>query len=240
MSLRLEMLFQQVDLCLKSPNFDDHIQTLMKLMIDILNVLNRPDLKSKLTIEFNRFIEYFNRLEKIPEVSHETLKQTIKQLKYLLTHFLNTPGKIGQHLRSSEFIALMRQNLMSPGGDSHFDAPYYYCWLQQPEKNHQEQIKKWLSSFDEIHEAINLLLSIIRHSSEPRKLIAEKGFYHETLNPQASIQLICVAFPKKIKLYPEISAGRHRMSIRFVIPNIEARPRQTTDDVSFQLTLCTV
>lgn len=238
--LRLEHLFAQVDLCLNSPNKANHTQTLVKLMIDILNVLNRPDIKAKLTQEFNRFIAYFTMLEKMPDVSYETLHETADKLNRLLSHFLNTPGKIGQTLRNNEFISTMRHNLMSPGGDSSFDAPAYYYWLHQPHEIQQSQIQTWLSTFDEIRAAIELLLSIIRQSSEPRNLIAEKGFYHEALDPKASIQLIRVALKNSATLYPEISAGRHRMSVRFVIPNFEARPQQTPENINFQLTLCTI
>ncbi len=238
--LRLEHLFLQMDLCLRSERLDDRTQTLVKLIIDILNVLNRPDVKSKLTQEFNRVIAYFAMLEKMPDISHETLQETSNQLNHLLSYFLNTPGKIGQNLRNNEFIAAMRHSLMSPGGDSSFDTPAYHYWLHQPNNIHQEQIHAWLSTFDEVRAAIELLLSIIRHSSEPRNLIAEKGFYHEALDPKASIQLIRVELKTSAKIYPEISAGRHRMSVRFVIPNLEARPKQTPENTNFQLTLCTI
>ncbi len=238
--LRLEHLFDQIDLCLKAPNRDDYVQMLVKLIIDVLNVLNRPDIKSKLTKEFNRFITYFAMLENMPDVSLETLHETSEKLKQLLSHFLNAPGKIGQNLRNNEFIAAMRHNLMSPGGDCCFDAPAYHYWRHLPYDIHQQQVDEWLSTFDEVRSAIGLLLSIARKSSEPRKLIAEKGFYHEALDPQSSVQLIRVILERDIVLYPEISAGRHRMSVRFVIPNLVDRPSQTPENINFQLTLCMI
>lgn len=239
-SLRLEHLFHQLNLCLHSQSANELVQLIVKSIIDILNVLNRPDIKSKLTKEFIRFLAYFARLKKMPGISHEKLDETTDKINYFLTHFLVIPGKIGHMLRVNEFIANMRQNLMSPGGDSCFNAPAYHYWLNQPAEVRVSQIKKWLSTFDEIKSAIELFLSIIRHASEPQTLTAEKGFYHEALDPNAPIQLIRVALDKTDVLYPEISAGRHRMSVRFVIPSIETRPRQTLNNIQFKLTLCKI
>lgn len=239
-SLRIEHLFNQIEIYRHLPDSENHIQTLVKLIIDLLNSLDRPDLKPKLMKEFNRFISIFSKLQKTPNISHETLQKILYQLNDLIEHFLITPGKVGQSLRDSEFLANMRQNLLSAGGDSHMDAPYYHYWLNQSVKSQHKQIETWLLHFEKIHAATNLLLSIVRDSAESIKLIAEKGFYYESLDPQASIQLIRVGLESNKELYPEISAGRHRISIRFVIPNLNARPRQATEDVKFQLTKCII
>lgn len=241
-SLRLEHLFFQLNTCLSATDSDNHTQTVVRLIIDILNILDRPDLKSKFSKEFNRFIAVFSKLQTStsPDISQDKLAETLDQLKYLNSHFLNTPGKIAQLLRDTEFLLNLRQNLMSPGGDSNIDAPCYYYWLNQSADTHQKRIQQWLKTFTEIQTAVALLLNIVRNSSEPRKIIAEKGFYHESLDPQISCQLIRVALPKSAKIYPEISAGRHRMSIRFVIPDLDRRPRQTPEDVKFKLTLCII
>jgi len=239
-SLRLEHLFSQLNICLSAKDFDQHIQTVVRLMIDVLNILDRPDLKSKFSKQFSRFTTIFSKLETAPDVSHEKLSETLKQLKQLSSHFLNTPGKIAQALRDKEFLINLRQNFMSPGGDSSIDAPCYYYWLNQSADVHQKRIQQWLKAFDEIQAAVELLLNIVRNSSEPRKIVAEKGFYHESLDPQIPCQLIRVALPKSAKIYPEISAGRHRMSIRFVMPDLDRRPRQTPEDVKFKLTLCII
>lgn len=239
-SLRLEHLFHQIDLCMDAEDTGKHIHAIIHLIIDLLNVLDRPDLKSKLTKEFNRFTAIFERLNQSPQISQEKLSHTLKELRHLTDHFLITPGKVGQSLRDNEFLANLRQNLLSPGGDSGFDAPYYHHWMHLPLKERQHDVSLWLKQFQEIRRAIELLLSIIRNSSEPQEIIAAKGFYYEPLDPQAPVQLIRVAFPAEEILYPEISAGRHRMSVRFVIPNMNNRPRQTPDDISFTLTICII
>jgi cell division protein ZapD len=236
--LRLEHLFKQLDVFLQNPNTDIQIQTIIRLTMDILNTLDRPDLKSKLSKEFNRHVTTFLRLKKNPGIDKNKLADTLKELQRLKNYFINTQGKIAQPLRTNEFLTNIRHSLLSPGGDSCIDAPGYFYWLNLPIKTRQKQICVWLSEFQEIRSAIELLLQIVRNSSEPQELIAEKGFYYETLSSKSPCQLIRVAIPKKTKLFPEISVSRYRINVRFIVPCTESHPKQTDKNIKFQLTKC--
>jgi len=239
-SLRLEYLFKRIDACLAASDIEQHTQELVGLLIDVLNLLDRPDLKSKFTKEFNRLIADFSHYHANPHISKETLDDILRQLKDLLQSLHNIQGKIAQTLRDNEFLANARQNMSSPGGDSCVDAPEFYYWLNQPTEIQLEHIQNWLNEFKIIRSAVGLLLDVVRKSAESYQLIAQEGFYCETLDAKTPCQLIQVAIPANAKLFPEISAGRHRMSIRFVIPSMTARPKQTSENVSFWLTKCAV
>jgi cell division protein ZapD len=238
-SLRLEHLFKQLDIVFKL-NAKQATQFIIQIMVDIINMLDRTDLKSKLSKEFERYLTIFSRLHSFPNVSQETLNVTLYELKKFKDHFITTEGKIAQNLRNNEFLRSIRQGLLSPGGDSCIDVPAYHYWLNLSDEIHKKQIKIWLSEFKEIREAISLLLRIIRNSSEAQEHIADSGFYHTALNPQNPCQLIRVALSNTLILYPEISASRHRINIRFVIPSIESRPQQTSENIRFKLTKCAI
>lgn len=238
-SLRLDHLFKQLD-TLSHLNSEKTTQFTVRVIIDIINILDRTDLKSKLSKEFDRYITIFSRLHSFPNVSQETLNVTLFELKKCKEHFISIKGKIAHSLRTNEFLTIIRQGLLSPGGDSNIDTPEYYYWLKLPPEIHKKQISTWLKEFKEIREAITLLLKIIRNGSEPTNCIANKGFYHATLNTQPPCKLLRVSFSKSLQLFPEISAGRHRMSIRFIVPNVEAHSQQTENDVNFKLTICNI
>ncbi len=238
--VRLEHLFNQIDVYLATPNMASHTQTLIALITNVLNLLDRPDLKSKISKEFNNHIAKFSRLESLPQISQEKLQDTLKQLKHLAVHFLNMPGKIGQSLRDNEFLAAVRQNLLSPCGGNCIDSPAYFYWIHRAPEVREQQIHLWLKTFDEVRHAVRLLLDIIRHSAEPQQYIAEKGFYHKVLDHQIPYQLLRVALSTDDEVYPKISAGRHRMSIRFLVPSMTGHAIQTPKDISFQLTKCVV
>lgn len=237
--LRLEHLFLQLDLHVANdPAF--HTRDVVRLTIEILNVLDRPDLKSKFTQEFHRLISLFSRLHDQPKISRETLESTLKQLRELLDYLANTRGKIAQNLRDNEFVSNIRLHLLTPGGDCCFETPSYHYWLQQSSDLHVSLLSQWLEEFKEIRAAVSLLLSIVRNSAEPKEEMAERGFYHGILNTQAPGQLVRVSLPADLALYPEISVGKHRLNVRFVIPTTTERPKQTEDNVEFHLTICNI
>ena len=64
------------------------------------------------------------------------------------------------------------------------------------------------------------------------------GFHQELLDPQSNIRMIRIIIPQHIHAYPEISVGRHFLSVRFFSPDIEKRPAQFTDNLQFQLAYC--
>ena len=184
-SLRLEHLFNQIDTCLFSCDVEQHTHTIIRSLVDILNILDRPDLKAKLSKEFSRIQAYFMRLQSMPKISHEKLDDTLKKINRLTEYFTESHGKIAQELRDNDFLSIIRQNLLSSGGGSSVDTPGYYFWLNQPSGIRQQQIHMWLNEFTEIRSATELLLSIIRDSSEPKQVTADHGFYHETLDRQS-------------------------------------------------------
>ena len=87
LSLRLENLFSRLDIILTCDP-EKQTQTLIALLIDILNVLDRPDLKSKFGKEFYRLITVFEKLEGDSNANQDALTETLDQLK-LLTKYLN-------------------------------------------------------------------------------------------------------------------------------------------------------
>lgn len=239
-SLRFEYLFNQIDSCLNVVDAERHVHTAVKLIVDLINLSDRPDLKSKISKEFNRYIMFFSRLQSSPEIQKETLNNTLQQLNELNNYFLNTQGKIAQELRNSDFFILLRQNIITPGGGSSMDTPQYFYWRNKTSQVHKEQIAIWLQAFEKIRAATKLLLNIVRNSSSPEAHIAQSGFYHENLDSQANCQLIRMALAKEIIVYPEVSLGKHRLVIRFVIPSLTARPIQTKEDVKFSLMKCII
>lgn len=237
-SLRLEHILRQLDTLNQQPDLPQNIRLIMRFMIDAINILDRPDYKTKLSKEFERFITVLNLLHNDANVDQETLNSTLAKLKQYKNYLIGTQGKIAQKLRANEFLTSIRQSLLIPGGDSCIDAPGYYYWLHQNGEHQKTQINRWLEELTNIRQAISLLLNIIRKSATSQENLAIKGFYHESLDAQLPCQLIRIALPKKISLYPEISAGRHRFTIRFIIPSIHARPKQTDQDIKFALTKC--
>lgn len=234
--LRLEMLFNKAQQLLHGTStWDTH--HCLATIIELINVLDRPDLKAKLTQEFKRYLNHLNRLNSAAAVDQSKLKLVIDELETLVENFHQAHGKLAQDLRDNDFITHVRQHLLSPGGTCSFDTPGYHFWLQQPREVQERDLSNWLNSLDQIHSAVTQLLRLTRESGSTHLMTAYQGFYQTALD--LPCKLIQVRLPAKLSVFPEISAGRHRLCVRFLIPTF-SKPTQYKEDITFELTYCTL
>lgn len=232
--LRLEQLFNQIDHHINDVSTYG-TRTIVIAIINVLHLLDRPDLKAKLAKELGHHLSNLMRLEHTPQIDQQKLRQLLRQLDDLIRGFIDSNGKIGHNLREVEMLNNLRLHLTTPGGGCSFDIPTYHHWLLQSAESRQDTIKKWLAEFNSIRTTTALILQLIREGTKIQPKTADQGFYQELLDPQLNLRMIRVAIPKGVSTYPEISVGRHFLSVRFYSPSIQERPSQYSNDLSFWL-----
>ena len=237
--LRLEHLFCQTDYTLRGFSVWDSRATLDTL-VDTLEILSRSDLKTELIKELERQIGKLSSLQQSPGVDTAQLETILSNLEAAQQSLLNLSGQIGQGLREHELISSLRQRMTTPGGTCPIDLPIYHLWLQQPAEARIEQLEQWNSQLSVVRKPVALLLSMIREASMPQSQIAPEGFYQQSLDSNLPIQLIRVAVAPELPYFAEISAGKHRLTIRFLEPQPGRRPLQATETIEFKLTCCTI
>lgn len=235
--LRLEQLFQQVDHQLHNTSTLG-TRDIISFIINILQLVDRPDLKAKLAKELTHHLANLLRFGSMPDIDANKLNQLTSQLDELSRNLIDSSGKIGQPLRDIELLNTLRLHLASPGGACSFDIPVYHYWLQQPIEVRQAVIKEWMSEFSQIRTASVLVLDLVRSSARIEQKEAILGFHQELLDPQSNLRMIRIGIPHNISAYPEISVGRHFLSARFFAPDIEKRPGQYPENLSFSLAYC--
>ncbi len=236
-ALRLEQLFYQVDHLITDTSILGTRNTIA-VIISILHLLDRPDLKAKLAKELSYQMTLLTRLESTPEIDHVKLKKLLYQLDELSRCFIDSSGKIGQNLRGIELLNNLRLHLANPGSGYSFDIPIYHYWLNRPSEERLDTIHSWLNEFNNIRLAIKLVLQLIREGTKILPKQAENGFYQELLDPQTNLRLIRVAVPTHLSAYPEVSISRHFLGIRFFNPEIQGRPSQYQDNLPFWVSYC--
>ena len=236
--LRLEQLFHQIDHQITDTSAFGS-RNVISAILNVLHLLDRPDLKAKLAKELTHQMSLLARLENTPEIDKTKLSELLKQLEELSRSFIDSNRKIGQNLREIELLSNLRLHLASPGGGCSFDIPVYYYWLQQSTEIRLATIKSWLSEFNSIRLANSLLLRLVREGSKSLPKTAQQGFYQELLDPQTNLRLVRVMISRDIPAYAEISVGRHFLGVRFFTPNIQERPTQYMHDLQFWLSHCT-
>lgn len=235
--IRLEQLFQQVDHAIQDKTIPG-TQHLINLVINLLHIMDRPDLKSKLAKELSHHQANLVRYTNLPTVDSGKLHDITSQLGQLSSSLIDSSGKIGHRLRDVELIDMLRLHLASPGGGCSFDSPLYYYWLQQPPEERLGTIKQWLDDFAQLRRASSIALDLYRQNAKIEEKTAQNGFYQELLDPQSNLRMLRILVDRSTKAYPEASVGRHFLSVRYFLPDIHTRGEQYNKDVTFQLAYC--
>ena len=84
--LRLEQLFQQIDHQVADTSALG-TRDVLAAMINLLNLVDRPDLKAKLAKELTHHMTMLTRLENTPEIDEKKLHELLQQIDELVPVF---------------------------------------------------------------------------------------------------------------------------------------------------------
>jgi len=142
-------------------------------------------------------------------------------------------------LKECEFFNFIRHRSGIPGGTCSFDVPDYGYWLHQPASERSRQLQTWISKIEPLCDAVAEVLWLTREATEPRDKVAVGGFFQHSADRNEQMNLIRVLLPATAGFYPEVSAGQHRFTLRFLRwRSVDERPVQVTQDVRFLLAIC--
>lgn len=235
--LRLESLFAQTKFHLSKNNYW-HDSAAIASLIDLTAVLERLDFKTKLTQTLMHYKETVNQHVNDPSLDQEKLESLARDLLENIDYLQTTPGKLTQGIDKVEFLAAVRLRSTKTGGMCNFELPLYNYWLHQPEERRQKDLETWFATFKSIERAVTLLISLIRRSGQFTTVTATKGYYEQSLDPQINYQMIRIRTTGDAIAFPDISVGRHRLSVHFFEINIAERPLQYKENFSFEITSC--
>lgn len=236
--MRLEQLFLQLNHFVAGPTVYDK-RAAISVLLDIMMIFSRNDLKSELLKELERHTKTLNKIANSQSVDSEKLQKILEKLGQVSKSLYQLNGKIGTNVMESDLFQSISQRNSIPGGSCSFDLPAYHFWLEQGEQIQLKDLEHWLQPFHHVRSAINMILNFIRQSSTPSTQLATAGFFQMSPETSLPIQLIRVHVDIEIPCFAEISGGKHRFTIRFMKPSEDnKRPVQCTDDIPFTLTCC--
>jgi cell division protein ZapD len=235
--LRLEFLFAQY----QHQGADTSawgLRASLHTLLDILTVMGRTDLRTELLKEIFEQHATLTRMSTRPGINLARLGEVLRELAAAAGEL---QGMSSSHpamvLRENEFLFAILNRSSIPGGACGFDLPAYHRWLSGPAAQTQRDLQSWFASLQPLQRAISLYLRLLRDSAQPVDHSAEGGIFLHV--PQASYQLVRVLVPAAADVYPEISAGKHRVSIRFMrLGDVNTRNVQAGGSIPFRLQCC--
>jgi len=235
--LRLEFLFQQARYSMRGYSLWDSRATISSIM-EIMNIISRIDLRSELVKELERQSKALMAISASPNVDSSILDETLSKLKNYTQTLRAMPKALHADLSNNELLKTIRQRASVPGGTCEFDMPAYNFWLKQEPEQRIQLLETWLSHLEHYRLSIDLVLRLLRESAINTPLKAEEGFYQQALDTGTPFQLIRVILPEKSVYFAEISGGKHRFSVRFMLPAFSEKATPTYETIDFQLSCC--
>lgn len=234
--LRLEFLFAEYAHHLTDTTVWG-IRAGLRTLFDLLAVIGRADLRTELLKDLTEQRGALGRLRARPELDPARLDVTLVELGHAIAGLQASAAHPSTVLRDNEFLFSVLNRSSIPGGTCVFDLPAYHRWLSRSYEHTVRDLSRWFAPLRPYQAAIAMYLHLLRDSTASSEHLAIAGVYLHV--PQGVYPLLRVQVPGEVDVYPEISAGKHRFSFRFMwLGDVNARNTQTVEDIPFRLQCC--
>lgn len=235
--LRLEDLFAKVLHNVEAGTEFSHHCALLSVF-QILDVIDRAEMKTDLLQELDRQKIVMAGLRGNPVIAENVLDEVLSKIETTALTLRSNTTKLGQSLRDNEWLMSIKQRTGIPGGVCEFDLPSYHYWLGLDEERRKRDLGTWLETLMPIYAALKIILHILRGSGATSKLIAYHGAYQQMLSGAKPAQMLRIETEDSLECFPEVSANKYAINVRFNSLDCAQKPRLCDVDVHFKLTLC--
>ncbi len=235
--LRLEDIFGKILLNVKAGEQHNHHAALISLL-QMLDIIDRADLKMDLVAELDRQRLAMQNLRGNPVIEESVLDGILKEIGACSTKLRSNNAKLGQHLRENEWLMSVKQRTSILGGVCQFDLPSYHHWLNHSKAQRNKDFDSWLDNLMPMHEAVKTILRILRGSGLATNHHVENGLFQQMLGGAKPAQMLRIELPDDNVCFPEVSANKYAINIRFFALDFVQKPKQCEHVINFTMTLC--
>lgn len=233
--MRLESLLDRM-MFFSMPGDARHHQVALAALFDLLDATERTDMKGTVLQDLERQRGVLQSLRDHPGVDPNTLAAMLIEIERVINN-LNAAGKTGQELRANEWLSSLRGRLAVPGGGTQVDMPSFHAWQYRSEAQRCADLQRWMSSLMPLQAGISMVMRLLRETGQPTDAVAPQGAYQQMLAGK-TYQLLRVWIDESADVFPEISANKYMVWIRYSSQDGEQRPQPVNHDVAFKMTLC--
>lgn len=235
--LRIEFLHQQALYHARDLQ-DFGARAAIATLLETMTILGRGDVRADVLKELERQSAQLSNYGHQNGVDQQRLRELLGEVNDLKAAITGSGPNFMNALKECEFLNTIKHRSSIPGGTCTFDLPDYAFWLRLPEAERAAQFEQWTRVLKPICNAVSELLWLARETNEPMERLAGGGMYQHHIERNAQPSLVRIIIPRGVDFYPEISAGRHRVTVRFVQwHGVTARPTQISQDIRFLLAL---
>ncbi len=235
--LRLEYLFRRFEWLLHHEHPIEH-HFCFSTIFEIAEVATRADLKADLLKDLERHKQQFASYRGNPAVAEAVLDEWLSNIESCFEGIHSNAARFGSFINDNEWLNNLRNRMSIPGGTCGFDMPQYLAWQHKDAQARREDILRWTEPLQPLYASVNLLLRLSRDSAQGQRVAAEGGVFKQNL-PQGRYQLMRLRVDSASGVVPEISGNRMMVSVRFQRPDEQGQLQACSDDLNFEMSLCT-
>ncbi len=208
-------------------------------LLELGELLGRGDVRTEVLKELERLELLLRRFDGHRDAHGPRLTSTLEEIGERRRRLFAVEGRFVDRLRASDLLATLRQRAVAPGGINGADIPSYRLWTALDEEERTRDLDRWITMLAPLRDALVTYLRLVRASAHPESCRAEGGHYERELTSQdPPVRLVRLSLPLSRRLYPEISAGRYRLTVRFRdFPDAERRGHPCAETIDFRLVL---
>ncbi|KTC97424.1 Cell division protein ZapD [Legionella geestiana] len=208
-ALRLEYLLQSIEqACVEQHPVIHHYA--LKNLIEILKIIEKPELKSRFLKELMRIEHLVGRATPaLPKTYAERLYQQI----LLLGH---VSGRFGEGILHSPFLQSVKHAHLHQITEHAPHEPQLSVWLEGDISRREHDLHQWNGQLQTLRDTIYIYLTILRDNAQFSRIDLYSGFYQRQLPTRPCCHLVLVRMDKGAQVVPKIQMGHHGLTLRLL------------------------
>ena len=235
--MRVEFLYKRLNYTLES---DDTwaIRSSVNTLLEIYSILSRTDVRREVLFDLDRYIFQMTQYQDSSMVNKERAIEMNEKLDSLKNEVDEVGTGYLSQIRDIDFVGSLLHRHTLPGGRAEFDMPKYKFWLDSGLTRTRRDLKEWVGVVKPVCDSIDQILWLLRESAEAISTVAINGLYNHQIERNSQISLVRI-FLSKNNVFPEISGGKHLISIRFLNwTKTDKKTTQENKNIRFKISLC--
>jgi cell division protein ZapD len=236
--MRLEYLFKRL-FAFISGTSPMHQHVALSLLFEIMDTCDRAEVRSGILQDVDRQKSNLENYRHHPNIDLNALDSAIADLNRVSAALMGK-GRIGQAARENEWLMSLKNRFAVPGGTSQIDIPSYHAWQLSAEENRQRAITQWVEPFMPLFDGVSVVLKMLRESGSPVDASTQEGGVFQEMLGGKIYQMVRVWVSGERLIYPEISANKYVVWVRFSELDNQYKTQLITTPTAFKMSFCNV